>query len=117
MYNHRYEDESCFLPDYSSLITKEETIKRLKKCLEKYSDPEKSLDDYIKKLKYNLKYEEKYNIPTWGHLMEERSENGERLAEVFLHIKYPLMYALHESGYIRLDKEQLEKLKKLKGLL
>ena len=44
----------------------------------KYPDSDKSLEDYIEKLDYNeLKYGERYNIPTWRHLVEEKAENGE----------------------------------------
>ena len=96
-----------------SLITREEAVEWLKKCLEKYPDPEKSLEDYIEKLDYNLRYGEKYNIPTWRHLVEEKTENGERLSEVFLHIKYPTIYALHLHNHVRLSQEQVEKLEKL----
>ena len=95
------------------LITSEEAVEWLKKCLERYSDPEKRLEEYIEKLDYNLKYGEKYNIPTWRHLVEEKTENGERLSEVFLHIKYPMIYALHLYSYVRLSQGQVEKLEKL----
>ena len=42
--------------------------------------------------------------------MEEKTEDGKPLAEVYRHIKYPVIYALHEAGYIRLSPEQLHKL-------
>ena len=71
------------------------------------------MEDYIEKLDYNLRYGEKYNIPTWRHLVEEKTENGERLSEVFLHIKYPTIYALHLHNHVRLSQEQVEKLRKL----
>lgn len=93
------------------LITKEEAVEWLKRCLEEYPDPEKSLEDYIEKLEYNLKYGEKYNIPTWGHLIEEKTENEEKLSEVFPHIKSPVIFAFSISGYVRLNREQMEKLK------
>ena len=94
------------------LITREEAIEWLKVSLEKYRDQEKSLEDYVRKLDYNLKYGDKYNIPTWRHLIEERAESGERLAEAFLYIKYPAMYALYLHNYVKLDQEQAEKLRK-----
>jgi len=97
------------------LITREEAIEWLRISLEKYPDPEKSLEDYVEKLDYNLRYGDRYNIPTWRHLIEERAENGERLAEVFLHVKYPVVYALYLHNYVKLNQEQAEKLKKLVG--
>jgi len=95
------------------LTSKEDAVEWLRKSLEKYPDPEKTLEDYIEKLEYNLKYGDKYNIPTWKHLIEEKSENGERIAEVFLHIKYPVMYSLYLHNYIKLSQDHVEKIRKL----
>ncbi len=92
------------------LVTKEEAVEWLKRCLEEYPDPEKSLEDYIEKLEYNMRYGGKYNIPTWRHLVEEKTEDGKPLAEVFKHLKYPVIYALHQRGYVRLKDKQLHRL-------
>ena len=96
-----------------SLITIEEAIEWLKKYIEEYPDPEKSLGDYVEKLEYNMRYGDKYNIPTWRHLVEERTEDGRSIAEVYRHIKYPIMYSLYKAGYIKLDSEQAHRLTKL----
>ena len=45
----------------------EEAVEWLRKCLEEYPDPGKSLGDYVEKLKYNMRYGDKYNVPTWRH--------------------------------------------------
>ena len=93
------------------LVTREEAVEWLKRCLEEHPDPEKSLKDYIKKLDYNLRYGERYNIPTWRHLVEEKTESGEKLSQVFLHIKYPTILAFYASGYVKLSQGQVERLK------
>ncbi|BES81445.1 hypothetical protein PABY_10120 [Pyrodictium abyssi] len=95
------------------LVTKEEAVEWLKKCLKEYPDPEKSLEDYVEKLEYNLRYGEKYNIPTWRHLVEEKAENDKSIAEVFMHLKYPVIYSLYRAGYVRLSPEQVHKLTKI----
>lgn len=93
------------------LVTREEVVEWLRHCIEKYPDKEKSLDDYIEKLAYNLRYGEVYNIPTWKSLISSKSKLGEPLSAVYTHIKYPVIMALHEVGYIKLTNEQMEKLK------
>uniref|UniRef100_A0A7J3Z7A9 Uncharacterized protein n=1 Tax=Ignisphaera aggregans TaxID=334771 RepID=A0A7J3Z7A9_9CREN len=65
------------------LITREEAIEWLKVSLEKYSDSEKSLENYVRKLDCNLKYGDKYNIPTWRHLIEEIAEKGKGCLKPF----------------------------------
>jgi len=92
------------------LVTVEEAVEWLKKCLEEYPDPGKSLRDYVEKLEYNMRYGDKYNIPTWRHLVEERTEDGRPIAEVYRHIKYPVIYALQAKDYVRLSGNQLRRL-------
>ena len=98
------------------LVTMGEAVEWLRKCLEEYPDTEKSLEDYVEKLRYNMRYGEKYNIPTWRHLVEERTENGRPLAEVYRHIKYPVIYSLHRAGYVRLNGDQLRRLAMIAGV-
>ena len=98
------------------LVTVEEAVEWLKKCLEEYPDPGKSLRDYVEKLEYNMRYGDKYNIPTWRHLVEERTEDGRPIAEVYKHIKYPVIYSLHRAGYVRLSSNQLRRLAMVVGV-
>ena len=98
------------------LVTEEEAIEWLKTSIEKYPDPGGStLEDYVKKFQNNLRYGEKYNIPTWRHLLAGTAEDGRPLDEVFKHVKYPVLWALYQAGYIRLSEEQIKKLRELAG--
>ena len=84
------------------LITRDEAIEWLRACLEHYPDPEgKTLDDYVKKLDYHLRYGEKYNIPTWRHLLDGRDEGGKPLNPAFLHIRDNALKALAQAGLVK----------------
>ena len=98
-----------------ALVAREEAVEWLKACLEAYPDPEKVLDDYVKKFEYNLKYGEKYNMPTWRHLIEEVDAEGKPISGGYRHLKYPVIEALAKAGYIRLSQEQEEKLRQILG--
>lgn len=83
------------------LITLEEAIEWLKACITKYPNQNRSIEDYVNKLNYSLRYGERYNIPTWRHLIREEKDNGSPIDEAFKHIKYPIINALTEAGYIK----------------
>ena len=99
--------------DTKPLITWEEAVTWLTESLKQFPDPEKRLEDYLKKLEYNLRYGDRYNIPTWRHLIGEKTAEESPLAEVFKHIKYPVIHALHQAKLINLTPSQQSKLENM----
>lgn len=96
-------------------VTEEDCLEWVKASIERYPSG-KGISDYEKQLKASLKHKDRYNIPTFEHLIKEVTADGNPLDDKLKEIKYPLLYALYEYGYIRLTPEQVETLKTLAGL-
>ena len=79
----------------NGIITKEEAVEWIKKCIEKYPDPNKTVQDYIRKLFYNTHV--RVNPPTWRTLLDLSGE----MASVREHILNNLLPALEEAGLVR----------------
>ncbi|PUA33358.1 MAG: hypothetical protein B7O98_02725 [Zestosphaera tikiterensis] len=107
------------------IITEEEAKEYIRKSVEAYPDPETPVEHYIRKFEYELGRQRRreYGLPTWRSLIIERKKipnarewSNEPIDEYYIHVKYPILLALHQKSLVKLTKEQLTTLKqKIEG--
>ena len=96
-------------------VSEEDCLEWIKASIAKFPSG-KDINEYEKQLKASLKHKDRYNIPLFEHLVTEKTADGKPLDDKWRELKYPILYALYEGGYIRLTQEQVERLKSIVGL-